>query len=627
MSLLRKNQPGRKLSTRYTTKPPTGLPKFEMLQPPGKTNGFVIQVIEQPAYRPSTSESIRPSFEAAQPIETTSPRQKPPPPPLTLAIPPKVHISENQRVPPPPDTPPPASIHNRAPSPADIPLPRSSMNTPERGQCSSNNMPAVVSPVMRSMFPKYNPSRPLNRQSYYPNIEAVPGLASAMAVSGSSNNPYRQQLARRSMLRTSIEVERNETPDVKETPLRMVENAEHHAEFSSPEVLLELWNISNGQAASEVAAISYNLELSWSAEARFVSENLLIVLSDDLAFGREVITFNSSTSDPIYTLEASHSNISISRVHPVNHTPVIQICGAVLSQPTAVDPLVTWVFPKLAGLMALDQSSNVAVAHKLDRTASAELQNEAIERAQEQEASMLLWDDSSNKYCLMHPTLLDSAATTLPITIIPNSSSPQKITIYAPETNEPLLELSIATLTLTVHTSTITALPNLYILDTLMTSLLTLLLHLHRSCATPSVSQPDSAQITPMFPPPPTLAHMDSRSSLRRKRADSRLSAFRSTKSIKSIKSTRSMHSVSAYDQDIEMQSLPAMPGSQEVAATTHNAPKPIFSTDDESLPKTTRAVLKLLYWIFEMIFWFMNVLVQLLAAAVVGAGKLVTKL
>ena len=277
--------------------------------------------------------------------------------------------------------------------------------------------------------------------------------------------------------------------------------------------------------------------------------------------------------------------------------------------------------------MALDQSSNVAVAHKLDRTASAELQNEAIQRAQEQEASMLLWDDSSNKYCLMHPTLLDSAATTLPITIIPHSSSPQKITIYAPETHEPLLELSIQTLNLTIHASTITALPSLYILDSLMTSLLTLLLHLHRSCATPTVTQPATFEQTPMFPPPPTLAHMDSRSSLRRKRANSRFSAFRSTKSVKSVRSARSMHSVSAHDQDIEMQSLPPMPRSQEVAGTKHGAPKPIFSTDDESLPKTTRAVLKLLYWIFEMIFWFMNVMVQFLAAAVVGVGKLVTKL
>ena len=87
------------------------------------------------------------------------------------------------------------------------------------------------------------------------------------------------------------------------------------------------------------------------------------------------------------------------------------------------------------------------------------------------------------------------------------------------------------------------------------------------------------------------------------------------------------MHSVSAHDRDIEMQPLPPMPGPQEEAGIKHGAPKPTFSTDDESLPKTTRAVLKLLYWIFGMIFWFMNAVVQLLAAAIVGAGKLVTKL
>ena len=67
---------------------------------------------------------------------------------------------------------------------------------------------------------------------------------------------------------------------------------------------------------------------------------------------------------------------------------------------------------------------------------------------------------------------------------------------------------------------------------------------------------------------------------------------------------------------------------SEEVRVGTKEAPlKPIFSTDDQSLPKTTRAVLKLLYWIFEVIFWFMNVIVQLLAAVVVGAGKMVSRL
>lgn len=274
--------------------------------------------------------------------------------------------------------------------------------------------------------------------------------------------------------------------------------------------------------------------------------------------------------------------------------------------------------------MALDHSSNVAVSHKLDRKASADLQTEAISRAQEQEASMLLWDSDSDRYCLMHPTLLDSAATTLPIEIVPNSLHPQKITIFAPETNTPLLTLSLQSLALTIHTPAVTALPSLYILDTLMSTLLALLLHLHRSCATPNPSQPVSASPQhPLFPPPPMFAHDSPRSSLRNKRSTSRFSVFRSTKS---MKSNRSLHSASAYEQDIELQHLPSHQ-EPDMGGRKHQPPKQIFSTDDESLPKTTRAVLKLLYWAFEVMFWCMGVVVQLLAAGVVGAGKLVTKL
>lgn len=277
--------------------------------------------------------------------------------------------------------------------------------------------------------------------------------------------------------------------------------------------------------------------------------------------------------------------------------------------------------------MALDQSSSVAVAHRLDRKASADLQVEAIARAQEQETSILLWDDSSNKYCLMHPTLLDQTATTLAIEIIPSPSNPSKITIFAPETHTPLLTLSLQNLTLTLHTRAINALPSLYILDTLMTTLLTLLLHLHRACARPSTQAIQSAPSTPMFPPPPTLAHQDSRSSLRsqRRRSTSRISVFRSNRS---VKSARSLHSASAYEQDIELQMLPAVPATGEVVVDgRHQPPKPIFSTDDESLPKATRTVLKLLYWVFEVVFWIMGVVAHILAAGVVGAGKLITKL
>ncbi|KAI4139744.1 MAG: hypothetical protein L6R39_006141, partial [Caloplaca ligustica] len=49
-----------------------------------------------------------------------------------------------------------------------------------------------------------------------------------------------------------------------------------------------------------------------------------------------------------------------------------------------------------------------------------------------------------------------------------------------------------------------------------------------------------------------------------------------------------------------------------------------IIDPADEKLPRTTRAVLKVLYWGFECLFWALGMLVNVLAMLVVGLGKLV---
>ena len=266
MSSLRKKGSARKGSTRYTTKPPSGLPEFEMLAPSGKSNGFVIQITEG---RPSISEAAPPPL-ASQSTNHPSPRQKPQPPPLT--IPQKAHITEQQRPATPPSPPTFSLMEENAPSPANIPLPRSSAPTPALEEDGAIQSPKSETPVMRSMFPRYDPSRPLARQSYYPHLDSVPGLASAMAVAGSSsnsrtsNNPYRQQMAVNKNLdgaKTSLDSQRTVVAEIKESPLRSVENSQEPTTFSTPEELCEIWNIANGQAASNEAAETYALELSW----------------------------------------------------------------------------------------------------------------------------------------------------------------------------------------------------------------------------------------------------------------------------------------------------------------------------------------------------------------------------
>ena len=325
----------------------------------------------------------------------------------------------------------------------------------------------------------------------------------------------------------------------------------------------------------------------------------------------------SSTTQPFYSLKGSRGGVSISRTHPSSPQPTIQICETVLSTPSTTSPLVATIFPKLAELMAVDQSSSIAVSHRLDRQASAELQNEAVGRAQQNEASSLLWDSDSGKYFLIHPTLLDNASTNFPIEITPSASSPERIVISAPETDAstPLLTLALASRALTIHTTAITALPSLYTLDTLLSALFCLLLHLHRSSST--VAMPNTQRsdlIVPAFPPPPTIVSSSARSARRKKGS---LSTW--------YKSNLASSSTHLHEQELDEEAGLGRQSSKDLESEWGY--KPMIDADDESLPAPTRAVLRTIYWGFEVLIWMLGLFVNLIAAGVVGAGKIIKKL
>ena len=244
-------------STRYTTRPRAGLPEFDMFPPLGKTNGFVIQITDAPPPPPAGPPSVIPE---TQDTAEHSPKQKPQPPPL--AIPPKAYISDNQRPATPPSPPTSFPTRSRAASPTEIPLPRSTTNSPTVVRRNSG-----ATPVMRSMFPCYDPNIPLTQQQYRPDIDRVPGLASAMAVAGTSSYrppSYSQQVNNRpSSAYLQLERGRLKAADIKESPFRSADNAEHQIALSSPEQLLDLWDVANGQTASEEVVDTYVLELSW----------------------------------------------------------------------------------------------------------------------------------------------------------------------------------------------------------------------------------------------------------------------------------------------------------------------------------------------------------------------------
>lgn len=250
---LRKHMPIRKLSARYTTKPPLGMPEFEMLKPSGNSASIVVAVTES---RPSDDSILELPEPESPETQKPQPRARPLPPPLT--VPAKAHVRHEPKVSSrdasPVNVSPPPS---RVASAADVPLPRSSTNTPNPdGKVSEVEEPEQT-PVMRSMFPSYNPTIPLAQQQYAPKTDAV--AAPPFTRRFSSNNPYTQQKNRSQIDFGGSAVAAKEP---KESPLRRSESLKRANAISTPEELLEMWSIANGQHY-EQASESYTLELSW----------------------------------------------------------------------------------------------------------------------------------------------------------------------------------------------------------------------------------------------------------------------------------------------------------------------------------------------------------------------------
>ena len=308
----------------------------------------------------------------------------------------------------------------------------------------------------------------------------------------------------------------------------------------------------------------------------------------------------------------------------------MQISSPTLQTPNSSSPLIATIFPKLAELMAIDKSSTVAVEHGLARQACNDLQTEAIEQAHRQEASSLLWDSESQKYYLIHPTLLeDGSPVAFPIEVASNQGTPREIKILAPNSTLPALELSFETLALDVHMEVIKSYPSLYLLDTLLSTTLVLLLHLHRSRSSSPSLRPTSPTPTalPFFEPPPTKpSPLKAKPKKARPLTSWSKSFFTRPQSQSNEKKRRP-----SRGEDPESATITTVQGSPDPSSSlTVKLPHPpthkfqIVDPADEKLPRTTRAILKVLYWGFECLIWALGVLVNLLAMCVVGLAKLI---
>ncbi|KAL8900989.1 MAG: hypothetical protein Q9207_005424 [Kuettlingeria erythrocarpa] len=455
------------------------------------------------------------------------------------------------------------------------------------------------------MFPRYDPTTSLTKQRYYPQVGIDPVVATS-AIRADAPVSYSPSLcAQREPPVHGEDVYMPKGLGL-HTAAKVSEGAESLQHYSSPNELVDLWALANGQSGLE-AAEGHRLELS----------------CDDLEAEQEIVCLDSSTSQSLYSLSATGKELCVSRSHPQNNTTTIQVSAPTLQEPKSSSPLIATIFPKLAELMAIDKSSSVAVEHRLDRKSSTTLQTEAVERAYRREASNLLYDGESHKYYLIHPSLLeDGSPAALPIEVSSNAGIPREIKILAPSSASPLIELSFESLRLDIHTRAVTSYSSLYLLDTLLSTTLVLLLHLHRSrCSSPVRPTSPATSAIPFFQPPPTVSSpLPSKTTKKDRHLTSR-SRFFFTKRGKS-------HSKKKRQEDDEESATATIQRSYD-SSVTAKLPHPPTSTfqiidpADERLPRPTRAVLGILYWGFECLFWALGVLVNLLAMLVVGLGKL----
>lgn len=250
MESLRKGPPRPKGILRHSTRPPKDS-EFEMFKMPkssSESRGVVIAIEETVAAEFVRSTSSKAYDSAPKPVSSMR---------SDVAHERSLYKSSNA----PSRLPPPLSL---LVSPAgERSPPRSNTSSPNPVRSNDIGSAGAHSPVMRSMFPRYDPRIPLAKQHYYPDHEihqepadSKPKLPWLSASSASVLSPSPPKVNTRSPTAIS-----NRKSGV---PVDGSKNSEFSPAISTPEELLDLWSVANGQGSQE-AAETYTLRLSWYA--------------------------------------------------------------------------------------------------------------------------------------------------------------------------------------------------------------------------------------------------------------------------------------------------------------------------------------------------------------------------
>ncbi|KIY03410.1 uncharacterized protein Z520_00101 [Fonsecaea multimorphosa CBS 102226] len=317
---------------------------------------------------------------------------------------------------------------------------------------TNNKSPTDPSPIVpiRSMFPVYDPSVPITHQVYVPQPPPPVRLSGMPMFAGmpASREDYRSSLSIPFNASAIAAAQRTAPASVLNFPSDVM-SINVGPRISTQRELEKLWEASHGTEPA-CSIKTFDLEMARTAEATFV--------------------FGSHPSLPFYTLQTYDTNeIAVSKTCPSKprsspsvsaESPLTRDVVLCPLEPAARrlppnDGLVAFIFPKLAALLAINQSAALARQHSLAPTDRDEIEAQAVRRAAHQEACHLRFNAKGGFYELEHPAIGRGAmggefALKSPATLL---SSP---TTVRSMTGKPVLHVTI---------STDGALPTIYVID------------------------------------------------------------------------------------------------------------------------------------------------------------------
>ncbi|KAL2433537.1 hypothetical protein ABEF95_005070 [Exophiala dermatitidis] len=255
-----------------------------------------------------------------------------------------------------------------------------------REKTGNNKPPIDPSPIVpiRSMFPTYDPTLPLPRPPYAPQRPLPASFSGRPSLLPISRDDYRSSL----FIPIAMSTQRTAPASILSFPSDVMSvNLGPH--ISTQRELEKLWEASHGAEPSQETR-SFELEMARTEEATFV--------------------FGSHPSLPFYTLQTYDTNeIAISKTNPrqrtSNHDVVLCPLEPVSRRQLPNDGLVAFIFPKLAALLAINQSATLARQHNLAPTDRDDIEAQAVRRAAEQEACRLRYNAQEGFYELEHPAI------------------------------------------------------------------------------------------------------------------------------------------------------------------------------------------------------------------------------